>query len=455
MSDGQHIKSMGKKDITLFCISAILLLDTLAAGASIGASSIFWWVILGIFFFVPFSLMTAELGCTYPDQGGVYAWVSRAFGERWGARITWSYWVNIAVWFPSLCILFAGIFSQLSGANLTLNEQILIGVVLSWIGVLVNVITLDVGKWVPNAGAIIKMIVFVVIIGGAIVYSFSHPPANDLSFSSMLPTLGEGLEYLPVIIYGMLGFELVSAGSDEVRNPRKNVPQGILISGAIIILLYIFATIAILTAVPAAEINLVEGLVDTLQLFIGGSPIGDAAVIILSVGALYTFFSNGVTWSLGGNRAMAEVALDGGMPKAFAYESPSRGTPVGAAVLLGITSTIILVAYGFLAGSNEDLFWSLFAFSGVIFMIPYVAMAFAYIKLRKTAPTDKGLFRLSGPDWFVTGVAYLCAIILILTIVLFVYVPGDGMQWPVAIGAAILLALGETLILASKQQQVQ
>ena len=112
MSDGQHIKTMGKKDITLFCISAILLLDTLAAGASIGTASIFWWVFLAIVFFFPFSLMTAELGCAYPDQGGVYAWVTRAFGERWGARITWSYWVNIAVWFPSLCILFAGIFSR-------------------------------------------------------------------------------------------------------------------------------------------------------------------------------------------------------------------------------------------------------------------------------------------------------------------------------------------------------
>ena len=453
MSDGQHIKTMGRKDITLFCISAILLLDTLAAGASIGASSIFWWVFLGIVFFIPFSLITAELGCTYPDQGGVYAWVNRAYGGRWGARITWSYWVNIAVWFPSLCILFAGIFSKLSGVDLSLNEQILVGVVLSWIGVLVNVVTLDVGKWVPNLGAIIKMIVFFVIIGGSLVYSLSNPPANDMSFSNMVPSLGEGLEYLPVIIYGMLGFELISAGSDEVRNPRKNVPQGILISGAIIILLYIFATIAILTAVPASEINLVEGLVDTLQLFVGGSSLGDAVVVVLSVGALYTFFSNGVTWSLGGNRAIAEVALDGGMPKAFAYESPSRGTPVGAAVLLGITSTIILVAYGFLAGSNEDLFWSLFAFSGVIFMIPYVAMAFAYIKLRKTAPNDRELFRIGGPDWFVNGLAYLCALVLILTILLFVYVPGDGVQWPVAIGALVLLVLGEILTRVSERKR--
>ncbi len=455
MSESQHVKSMGRKDITLFCISAILLLDTLAAGASIGASSIFWWVFLGLIFFIPFSLISAELGCAYPDQGGIYAWVDRAFGGKWGARITWSYWVNVAVWFPSLCILFAGIFSQLSGLTLSLNEQILIGIGLSWLGVLVNVVTLDVGKWVPNAGAVIKVVVFGVIIGGAAVYSLSNAPANDLSFAAMAPTLGQGIEYLPVIIYGMLGFKLVSAGSDEVHDPRRNVPQGILISGAIIILLYIFSTIAILTAVPADEINLVEGLVDTLKLFLGGSALGNAAVVILSVGALYTFFSNGVTWSLGGNRAIAEVALDGGMPKAFAYESPTRGTPVGAAVLLGMASTIILVAYGFLAGSNEDLFWSLFAFSGVIFMIPYVAMAFAYIKLRKSAEGTQDHFRIGGPDWFVSGLAYLCALVLILTIILFIYVPGDGMQWPVAIGSFVLLLLGEILIKTSERNTAE
>ena len=67
----------------------------------------------------------------------------------------------------------------------------------------------------------------------------------------------------------MLGFELVSAGSKEMKNPGRDVPVAILVSGTIIIVMYTLATVAILAAIPAADINLVEGLVDTLELFFG------------------------------------------------------------------------------------------------------------------------------------------------------------------------------------------
>lgn len=77
----KHIKSLGQRDMVLFTVSAILLLDTLAASASIGASSIFWWVFLGFIFFIPFALICAEMGCAYPEQGGIYTWVKKTFGK--------------------------------------------------------------------------------------------------------------------------------------------------------------------------------------------------------------------------------------------------------------------------------------------------------------------------------------------------------------------------------------
>lgn len=450
-----HKKVIGKKDIVLFCISAILLLDTVAAGAAIGASSIFWWVFLGIIFFVPFSLISAELGCAYPDQGGIYAWVQRAYGPRWASRITWSYWVNVAVWFPSLSVLFAGIFKQLFWPDLSLMGQILLGVCLSWLTVLVNIVTLEIGKWIPNIGAIIKMVVFTAIIVGAGQYYFENGAVNDMSFEALKPSLSDGLQYLPVIIYGMLGFELICAGSDEIRNPEKNVPVGVLLSGLIIISFYILATIAVLTAIPVDNINLVEGLVDTLHLFFGDSGIGGIFVTILAIGALYTFFSNGATWALGANRAAAEAAIEGELPAFFAIESKTRGTPVGAAVALGITSTVILVLYGALAGSNEELFWSLFAFSGVIFMIPYVGMVFAYVKLRKTDPDRDRPFKIGGPAFLSTLMASVCGIVLILTIGLFIYVPGDGIQWEVFWGALTLLTVGEIIVHVNAREKAR
>lgn len=447
MSDTvQHIKALGQKDMVLFTVSAILLLDTLAAAASVGASSIFWWLFLGVIFFVPFALICAEMGCAYPEQGGIYAWIRDAFGGRWASRATWGYWVNTAVWIPAIYILFAGIFKQLFFPDLSLSWQIAIGIVLTWIAVFVNVITLDVGKWVPNMGAILKIVVFIAIILGAVFYTQDHGMANELSFASLQPNWGSGLQYIPAIIYGMLGFELVSAGSEEMNDPARDVPRAILISGLIIILLYTLATVAVLAAIPSGDIDLVEGLMDTLYLFFGQSEAGRVFVLVLGVGALYTFFSNGVTWALGCNRAAAEAATEGELPAFFAIESATRGTPVGAAVAMGAVSTVLLVLYGFMAGSNEDLFWSLFAFSAVIFLLPYIGMMLAFIRMRITDAEHIRPFAIPGGLAVARLAAYTCITILALTIVLFIYTPGEGIEWPVLLGAITMIGLGEVVI---------
>ena len=152
----QHKKTLRQRDMVLFTVSAILLLDTLTAAASVGAPSIFWWLFLGLIFFVPFALILREMGCAYPEQGGIYAWIRDGFGGRWASRATWCYWVNTAVWIPAIFILFAGVFKQMFFPELSLGWQIGIGVALTWLAVVVNVITLDVGKWIPNLGAILK-----------------------------------------------------------------------------------------------------------------------------------------------------------------------------------------------------------------------------------------------------------------------------------------------------------
>jgi amino acid transporter len=442
----QHPKTLRQRDMVLFTVSAILLLDTLTAAASIGAPSVFWWIFLGMIFFVPFAMICAEMGCAYPEQGGIYAWIRDGFGGRWASRATWCYWVNTAVWVPAIYILFAGVFKQMFFPELSMGWQIAIGVILTWLAVLVNVVTLDVGKWVPNLGAILKVLIFLAIIIGSLVYIQDHGMANPLNFETLKPDWSQSAQYIPAIIYGMLGFELVSAGSDEMRDPARDVPRSIFISGTIIITLYLLGTFAVLAAIPAGDINLVEGLIDTLKLFFGGSAIGNAFVLILGIGALYTFFSNGVTWALGCNRAAAEAALEGELPRIFALEDKQRGTPVGAAVLMGATSTAVLVMYGFMSGSNEDLFWSLFAFSAVIFLLPYEGMLLAFMRARTRDADHPRPYRVPGGPWAARLAGWTCIGVLGLSIVLFMYTPGSGFEWAVVVGVVVTLLVGEVVI---------
>jgi amino acid transporter len=439
-------KTLKKTDMVLFTVSAILLLDTLAAAASIGSSSVFWWLFLGLIFFVPFAMICAEMGCTYPEQGGIYAWVRNAFGGRWGSRVSWGYWVNTTVWIPAIFILFAGVLRQLFFPELSMVGQIAIGIVLLWVTVGLNAVTLDIGKWIPNIGAVLKIVVFVAIIAGAILYVQDHGMANVISLETLRPNWSASAQYIPTIIYGMLGFELVSASSEEMVDPARDVPRSIFISGAIIIVLYTAATIAVLAALPTGEIDLVEGLMDTLYLFFDYGAAGRVFVTALGVAALYTFFSNGVTWALGCNRAAAEAAQEGELPRLFGIESEKLGTPIGAAVAMGVFGTVALLLYGFLSKSNEDLFWSLFAFSAVIFLLPYIGLLLAFIRSR-TADKDRHRpYKVPGGNAVAIFLAYLCILVLSLSILLFLYTPGVGVQVSVLAGALAMIAIGEVLI---------
>ena len=126
--------------------------------------------------------------------------------------------------------------------------------------------------------------------------------------------------------------------------------------------------------------------------------------------------------------------------------SPYGRFPVGAAVLMGIVSTVILFTYGILATTNADLFWSLFAFSAVIFLLPYIGLVLAFREMRRNDPERERPFRVPGSPFVANLLSLVCAAILAIAIFFFVYTPDEGMQWPVFAGAAAVLLLGEIVI---------
>lgn len=437
-------------DMTLFTVCAIIVIDTLAASASIGPSTISWWILTMVLFFIPYGLVTAELGTTYTEQGGLYVWIKRAFGEKWAARSTWYYWINVALWMPSVYILFAGIFAQMFFPEMSLWLQIGIGILMTWITVWIGTITLEAGKWVPNIGAFIKAAIMLVLGVGGILYAARNGVANDLSFTAILPSWDAGLAFLPVIVYNFMGFELMSGAAEEMENPGRDILSAILTAGALIAFFYILSTVGILLALPLDQLGLVSGIIDTLTAILGDSGLGAAAVTVLGIGALYTFLANMVTWTMGANRTAAEAASEGELPAVFGKLHPVNQTPVGAYLITGAISTLVLVVYGFMAGSNEELFWTLFAFSSIIFLLPYLALFPAFLKLRQTDANAKRPFQIPGGMPLAALIAVVCELFILQAIVFFVWVPGQPVDWayalPVLAGVAVTVVAGEILL---------
>lgn len=89
----------GKKKFSLFSavlsvICVVFVAEAAAPVAAIGNSQFFWWLFLLIAFLLPYGLISSELGTTYIGDGGIYDWVTKAFGHKWGSRVAWYYWIN-------------------------------------------------------------------------------------------------------------------------------------------------------------------------------------------------------------------------------------------------------------------------------------------------------------------------------------------------------------------------
>ena len=104
----ENSKKVSLVGTVLFTVCSILVLDSFVAPAIIGVSSITVWIISAIIFFIPYGLLSAELGSTYPDDGGIVSWVGRAFGEFPSVLVGWMYWVNVAFWMPAVFTAFSG-----------------------------------------------------------------------------------------------------------------------------------------------------------------------------------------------------------------------------------------------------------------------------------------------------------------------------------------------------------
>ena len=440
-------------DMTLFTVCAILVIDQLAASASIGAQAMFWWVFTLIFFFIPYGLITAELGSTYPDQGGIYSWVQRAFGGRWGGRTAWLWWINVALWQPSVYIIFTGIFAQLFIPDLGLWPQIGIAIVLTWITTYINVITLDAGKWVPNIGAVFKAVIMLSLGLGGIWYAMNHGVANPINLETMSPSWGAPLAFLPVIVYNFLGFELMSGAGAEMENPARDVPKAIITSGIFIAAFYLLGTVGILIALPMDDIGLISGIMDTFTKLFGDAAFGPAIVMILGIMALYTFLANMVTWTLGANRSAAQAANEGHLDPIFAKLSETRQTPANAAVVTGIVTTVVIIVYGFMATNAEDLFWTLFAFASVVFLICYLFMFAAFLRLRMIDGGHPRAYRVPGGNAGAWIMALLCIAFIVQAIVFFIYTPGAfDIKYAATIVAGVIVTaiIGEVLISRAK-----
>ena len=429
-------------DAVLAAVCVVLVVESSAPAAAIGNAQFFWWIFLLVAFFLPYGLISAELGTTYEGEGGICDWVTRAFGRRWGSRVSFYYYINFSLWLGSLAVLFTDIISTLTGRDFPVWGLLFLQLSFIWLVVLVSNYKLSESKWILNIAAILKAFLMLAIGGLGIYVALTRGSANEYTPGSFLPSFSSGgLSFVSVILFNFLGFEVVTTFASEMRNPKREIPLAIILGGAIIAFFYLLAAFGIGVAVPTEELSASGGILDSFRLLLGDT----LGFLLVPVGIifLYTLVANLLSWSLGVNNVACYAAKQGLLPTVLAG-TDKRGMPIGANLTNGvIASAVVLIAPLI---PSEDVFWSFFALNMVTLLLSYILLFPSFLKLRKIDPDTPRPFRVGGGRtrlWLMTFVPML----LVVLAVIFAIVPFSraemGEKIPLLLGTLIAIGVGE------------
>ena len=449
-------------DAILATVCITLVAESVTPTAAIGNSQYFWWIFLIIAFCIPYGMISAELGTTYPSEGGMYDWVKRAFGAKMASRVAWNYWINFPLWIASLAVAVTDVVAGIFDIELNIFWLLVLQLGYTWLVSLLGTKRIGESKWIVNIGTFCK-ILFMVGLGilGIYVFIKTGESANPIeSAMDLLPTMDLlGLSFLSVIIFNFLGFEVVATFVDDMENPKREIPKALIIGGVLMALFYILPATGVNIAMSLEEAE-AAGITDSFLILLTrigiNADITRAIVIIVGLMFIYTMVANIVSWSFGVNSVAKYSADDGGLPKVFS-KTNKEGVPYMSSIMNGIVASVIIIIgiiLGEVSESASNLFWTFFSLSLVTLLISYIPLFLSFIKLRKTDKTER-VYRVPGGKVMTALMAYVPFILLVLSVIFTLF--GDfskdyiSSNIPLIIGVVVSVIIQEILAARVKE----
>jgi glutamate:GABA antiporter len=422
-------KVLRRFDLVLFTACAIVGLDSVAAAGQAGAQAITWLLISFVLFLVPYGMLTAELGSAFPVEGGPYEWARVAFGRGPGAVTAVLYWLSNPIWVggtltaATIATLNAFVVSKPLGTT----GEIIVGLVFIWVTVGIAIVAFRIGKWGPNIGTFVKIVVvgLFTILFIAFLARHGRPPGASTA-ADLKPSLNGFLTAIGILVFLWVGFELSNGASEEMRNPKRDVPKMIVGSGIIGALLYGLVILGIVLVIPRAGLSSVTGFVDAYKavaVVFHSHPLD----VLFAILVILTLVGSGSVWLEGADRTQAVAALDGAAP-AWLGRFTSFGTPIAVNLSSGVIASVMCVlVFVSTSGSLVSFFAVMLALVISTTTLSYVFIFPALVVLRRKYPTVPRPYRVPGGRagaWAAVVITELFVIVTVITLV-----------WPGAINA--------------------
>lgn len=416
--------------LTMITVGSVDSIRNLPATALFGSQLIAFFVLGAICFLIPTALVSAELASGWPKQGGVYVWVKEAFGQRAGFLAIWLQWIENVMWYPTILAFVAGTVGYLIHPNLATNPYFLWSVIVAsfWCVTLINLRGMKSSAFFSNVCALSGLILPMgLIIGlGALWIAADNPIQIKFDLPSIVPHWHDHAMWvsLTAIMLSFCGIEIATVHANDVHDPQRAFPKALTYSVLIILGTLILGSLAIAVVLPQGDINLVAGMMQAFNAFFARYHLlwlMPVMAFMLVMGGL-----GGVNnWIIAPTKGLLVAAQDGNLPQFFQREN-AAGAPtvllIGQAILVTILSTLFL----FMPSVNGS-YWLLTALAAQLYMLMYLMMFLAAIKLRFKAPNQPRPFRIPGG---MTGMLLVSGLGLIgvMTTLVVSFMPPDGID---------------------------
>lgn len=409
-------KKMSVFTVCMMTVAAVVSLRGLPMLAKEGLSMIFYILFATVMFLLPASLVAAELGGAFSGKGGgVYTWVKEAFGSRWGFTAIWLQWIQNVVWYPTVLAFAASALAYLFMKPELASDGVYTGTVILvcyWGATFLALAGSDVASSVTKYGALVGTVLpGILIIALGAMWVIQGNPLQFLEascgvahvhprFFPHITGLGS-IAFLAGIILLFAGVEVQAVHASDMEDPGKQYPASMFMAAGIIFLIFLLGSLAVAAAIPADQISLTAGLMQAFQLLLEKFKLGFLTPVI---GLLLAFGSIGsvMSWISGPSRGLLETARQGELPPVMAKVN-KKGVQSTILMLQAVVVSLLAGLYFFMTDVSVA-FFILSAMTATLYLVMYILMYSAAIKLRITRPDLPRSYKIPG------GVPGICTV---------------------------------------------
>ncbi|MFB7589124.1 APC family permease [Streptomyces sp. NPDC056169] len=376
-----------------------------------GLAAIFLYLLPAIVFLLPTALVGAELASGW--SGGIYRWVGEALGKPLGFLAVWCQFAMTIAYYPSLLAYVASTFAYVIDPSLAENGLYvaIVIVVVYWSGVWISSRGTKAIAGLSSFGLIIGTLIpgVLLVVLGLVFLGQGNPSAQPMSADHWLPPW-TGLASLVLIVNNFLsyaGMEMNGVHVSSLREPKREYPKSMFLATGLVLMIFILPALAIAWVMPSAQLSLTAGLMQAFQAFFDHFSIGWMTKV---VGLMLVCAALGgmLTWLAGPAKGLVLLSRQEGYLPPALQKFNRNGVPQNIMIAQGVVTTLIGVLYAF-SDNVSSAYWMFSVITVQIYLIAYLLMFVAVVKLRRSRPEVERGFRVPAVQW-VAGIGFVSSV---------------------------------------------